>query len=139
MRLTHELCFEVQGEDFLRHVRRGTRRTRSDCRPLAIQAGLLFLEDANEVVFDFEKLVWVSFYLCQSTEVLKFVSRLMLHGLTPAPTAPAAILFLRNERRSGDVWGGQDDLCMAVLLLFFSASYCSQFRRAMLSAVVASA
>jgi hypothetical protein len=78
----------------LRHVGGCTRIANSTRRSLVIQADLLLVEDANEIAFNFEKLVWVLFYLCQSTKLLKFISSLMVHrnlppqsesSVTPAP------------------------------------------------------
>jgi hypothetical protein len=71
--------------DVLRYIRWGTRIAEPARGPLLIQADLLLFEQTNEVVFYFEKPLWVLFYLCQCTEMLEFVASFMVHRLTPAP------------------------------------------------------
>jgi hypothetical protein len=53
---------------------------------------MFFVEETNQVAFDFEKLVWVLFYLCQSTKVLKFIASFVVHPLTPAPFGTISVL-----------------------------------------------
>jgi hypothetical protein len=40
---------------------------------------LFLIENPNQVAADFEKLLWVFFNLCQSTELLKLVASLFVH------------------------------------------------------------
>jgi hypothetical protein len=51
-----------------------------------IQADLVRIEDANDVAADFDEFVWVFLNLCQSTEVLEFVSSLAVHDRLPPQT-----------------------------------------------------
>src|SRR5271166_2859917 len=91
--LPYTTCSKRKPKGPLCRVRGSIRRIA--CRPLAIQANLLLVEDANDVAADFDELIWGFFNLCQSTQVLKLVSSLVVHRrlphrrnpcLTPAPT-----------------------------------------------------
>jgi hypothetical protein len=71
------------GRGALRDVGGRFRIANSARRPLAGQANLLLVEDANYVAADLHELAWVFFNLCQSTEVFKLVSSFLVHRRYP--------------------------------------------------------
>lgn len=89
--LPYTTCSKRKPKGPLCRVRGSIRRIA--CRPLAIQANLLLVEDANDVAADFDELIWGFFNLCQSTQV-------------PASNCcNMAIIELRNSlRRSCHLW-----------------------------------
>ena len=65
---------------------------------MAIQADSFFVENTKDVAFDFEKLLWVPFYLLEHRRA-QIRREFRVHRLTPAPIGIVSVLGEGDSRR----------------------------------------